>query len=79
MAIDKANDLVVAGKITDAVYSGVFAAFKFSGIDGTPLWSWTTTEPEEAFAITTDSDLVVLPAVPRIPVSRSSNSTRWET
>jgi hypothetical protein len=42
VAIDSANDVVVAGGITDATTSGNFAVIKFSGRDGTTQWTWTS-------------------------------------
>jgi len=39
VAIDSANNVVVAGRITDAITSGNFAVIKFSGADGTTQWT----------------------------------------
>lgn len=42
VAIDRADDVVVAGVINDAITSGNFAVIKFSGINGATQWTWTT-------------------------------------
>ena len=62
VAVDSANDVVVAGKTTDAVTSGNFAVIKLSGTDGTTKWIWTTTETGEAHAVAVNSKDEVIAA-----------------
>jgi hypothetical protein len=60
VAVDSNDDVVVAGKITDAVTSGNFAVIKFSGTDGTIQWTWTTTETGDAHTVSVNSQNEVI-------------------
>jgi hypothetical protein len=58
VAIDSANDIVVAGKITDAITSANFAVIKFSGADGTTQWTWTTEGDAHTVSVNSQNEVI---------------------
>jgi hypothetical protein len=59
VTIDAVNDIVVAGRITDATTSGNFAVLKFSGINGALQWTWLAPWGDaQTIAVSPQNDII---------------------